>query len=74
MTGSLQIRDFVPRCPRCQVRVVGYPNLLCLACKEEERVRKVAMLVLLLVLCAALLAMGLMSAHGEWVRLNLPRP
>lgn len=73
MTGSLQIRDFVPRCPRCQVRVVGYPNLLCTACREEERVRKATMLILLLILCVALLVMGFVSAYGEWARLNLTR-
>lgn len=68
-TGHV-VKDHGPRCMKCQARMVRFHGATCSACREEDRDRKAMGAILLICLCAALLIMGFMAAHGEWLRIN----
>ena len=58
-------RRVTPRCLSCEME-----EMKCFSCREKERERKIVGTVVVLSLCVALLVLGFISAHGEWIRMN----
>jgi len=63
-------RDCGAYCGNCRVRPVRFKDALCLICREEERDRNAMGAIVAIFLAAALLAIGFISAHGTYVRMN----
>ncbi len=69
VTGHI-VKDNGPHCAKCQARIVRFPGAHCSACREDARDRKAMGAIVLICLCAALLVIGFMAAHGEWINRN----
>jgi hypothetical protein len=63
-------RDLGPHCTGCQIHQVRFHGALCFVCREDARDRKAMGAIVLICLCAALLAIGFISAYGQWSRMN----
>ena len=69
VTGHI-VRDMGAHCKKCQERIVQIEGGLCSLCRESARDHKAMGAIVLICLCAALLVMGFMAAHGEWINRN----
>ena len=59
-----------PRCISCGMRGMKESEGRCFECRERDRERRIMGTVVVLSICAFLLVLGFISAHGEWVRMN----
>lgn len=69
VTGH-RVRDMGAHCKKCQERIVQIEGGFCSLCRTENKDSNAMGAILLICLCAALLIMGFMAAHGEWLRIN----
>jgi len=59
-----------PKCRRCRNFRVKFEGEYCRVCRENDRDRNAMGAILLICLCAALLIMGFVSAHGQFLKMN----
>lgn len=68
-TGHI-VRENGPYCCKCQRRAVRIEGSLCSLCRDEIRDRKAMGGIVVIVICAALLIIGFVSAYGSYYKLN----
>ena len=68
-TGHV-VKDHGPHCKKCQERIVQIEGGFCSLCRTENKDSNAMGAILLICLCAALLIMGFMAAHGTYSRMN----